>query len=160
MFWFLGAYAPFILKCIFDTFSNVNKFQTKNSCVHLHMLRAHKVLPWKVDFSFRLCKKTKFDAKKIRLLWDMFCLFTSTIKNGHRLSRCTWNKKLLKSILFIKQNPTRNHLSCLSSHAHYPRHCVFIAVRSISSVHPFVFSMPSKLYELNMYGCGKVPAVH
>jgi hypothetical protein len=56
------------------------KIQTKNLRVHLHMLRAHKVVPWKIASLVACVTKIKFGAK-IRLFRHLFVFFTHTTKN-------------------------------------------------------------------------------
>jgi hypothetical protein len=55
-----GAYAPLIyLKCIFDIFENIKKIETKMFCVHVHVLRAYKIVSTKIDILYGLCKNEK-----------------------------------------------------------------------------------------------------
>jgi hypothetical protein len=61
--WIMGEYAFFILKYILDTFWNVKKIETKkNSHVHVHVLRSHKIVSWKTDLSCNVCKKHKIQC--------------------------------------------------------------------------------------------------
>jgi hypothetical protein len=70
----------------------------KNPRVHLHMLRVHKVFPWKINLSFWVCKKTKKNDAKNKSFCDT-CLsfyinqknigFSRNSTNEQGLSRCT-----------------------------------------------------------------------
>jgi hypothetical protein len=66
MFWHMGSYDLFILKCVLDTFWNIKKFETKNSHEHLHMLHVHKVVSSKFDFN----KDTIFCYTLIKLQFN------------------------------------------------------------------------------------------
>jgi hypothetical protein len=85
----LGTYSLSIFNCIFDTFWAVKKIKQKNFHVNLYMLRVHKDLPWKVDLSFRLCKKTKFDAKN-KAFYESYFVFL------HRAQKISVFAKLYK----------------------------------------------------------------
>jgi hypothetical protein len=68
------------LKYIFGIFENATKIQTKILCVHLHVLRAHKlVLRKKKTFYVDYIKMTKFSIK-ISFFATCFCLLCTAHK--------------------------------------------------------------------------------
>jgi hypothetical protein len=75
MFWLLDAYAPFILKCIFDIFWNVENFKRK---IYMYIFKFYvrtKSFHEKSTCHLGCVKKAKFRAKNKVFLWDMFYLF-------------------------------------------------------------------------------------
>jgi hypothetical protein len=59
MFWLLGPYTFYILKYIFNIFENFKKVEIRNSCVHLHVLHAYKVVARQINMPYGVCKKDK-----------------------------------------------------------------------------------------------------
>jgi hypothetical protein len=47
------------LKCNFDIFKNIKKFETKMFCVRVHVLRTYKFVSTKNNFLYGLCKIDK-----------------------------------------------------------------------------------------------------
>jgi hypothetical protein len=103
--WCFGSWVqmlPLFWNASLTHFEILQNSKQKKSCVHLHMLRAHKILPWKLICRLGCVKRQKKCAKNKAFCETCFVFFhiDHTIyrffpwnyANPHRLLRCKCKK--------------------------------------------------------------------